>query len=45
MTLFTQRLSMYQIEESDWPLFLGAVDLSRLNLQQFVWYLGKAEPV
>ena len=23
MTLFTQRLSMYQMEESDWPLFLA----------------------
>ncbi|WP_409423970.1 hypothetical protein [Pseudoalteromonas sp. RW-H-Ap-1] len=24
---------------------LGSVDLSRLNLQQSVWYLGKAEPM
>jgi len=24
---------------------LGSVDLSRLNLQQPVWYLGKAEPM
>ncbi|ADT70096.1 hypothetical protein PSM_B0056 [Pseudoalteromonas sp. SM9913] len=24
---------------------LGFVDLSRLNLQQIVWYLGKAEPM
>ena len=24
---------------------LGSVDLSRLNLQQSVWYLGKAEPI
>nr|MDC2855013.1 hypothetical protein [Ningiella sp. W23] len=24
---------------------LGSVDLSRLNLQQFVWYLGKAKPM
>ena len=24
---------------------LGSVDLLRLNLQQFVWYLGKAEPM
>ncbi|GAA65244.1 hypothetical protein P20311_3053 [Pseudoalteromonas sp. BSi20311] len=23
----------------------GSVDLSRLNLQQFVWYLGKAKPM
>ena len=26
-------------------LMLGSVDLSRLNLQQSVWYLGKAEPM
>jgi hypothetical protein len=25
--------------------YLGSVDLSRLNLQQSVWYLGKAEPM
>ncbi|WP_262501239.1 hypothetical protein [Pseudoalteromonas sp. FUC4] len=24
---------------------LGSVDLSRLNLQQSVWYLGKTEPM
>jgi len=24
---------------------LGSVDLSRLHLQQFVWYLGKAKPM
>ncbi|ADT69076.1 hypothetical protein PISS_a2417 [Pseudoalteromonas issachenkonii] len=24
---------------------LGSVDLSRLNLQQPVWYLGKAAPM
>jgi len=24
---------------------LGSVDLSRLNLQQPVWYLGKAESI
>nr|MDC2855891.1 hypothetical protein [Ningiella sp. W23] len=24
---------------------LGSGDLSRLNLQQSVWYLGKAEPM
>jgi len=24
---------------------LGSVDLSRLNLQQSVWYLGKAAPM
>jgi hypothetical protein len=27
------------------PKVLGSVDLSRLNLQQSVWYLGKAEPM
>ncbi|TMP49160.1 hypothetical protein CWB81_15300 [Pseudoalteromonas sp. S1688] len=26
-------------------LLLGSVDLSRLNFQQSVWYLGKAEPM
>jgi hypothetical protein len=26
-------------------LYLGPVYLSRLNLQQTVWYLGKAEPM
>ncbi|ADT70453.1 hypothetical protein PTET_b0522 [Pseudoalteromonas tetraodonis] len=26
-------------------LQLGSDDLSRLNLQQSVWYLGKAEPM
>jgi len=26
-------------------LIVGSVDLSRLNLQQSVWYLGKAEPM
>ena len=24
---------------------LGSVDLSRLNLQQSIWYLDKAEPM
>jgi len=27
------------------PWTLGSIDLSRLNLQQSVWYLGKAEPM
>ncbi|GAA63400.1 hypothetical protein P20311_1185 [Pseudoalteromonas sp. BSi20311] len=26
-------------------LVLGSVDLSRFNLQQSVWYLGKAAPM
>jgi len=29
----------------DEQYILGSVDLSRLNLQQSVWYLGKAEPI
>jgi hypothetical protein len=41
-----------ELQGGDFPIHdeisnmvLGSVDLSRLNLQQSVWYLGKAEPM
>ncbi len=38
-----QKLGFLFIKCNYW--LLGSVDLSRLNLQQSVWYLGKAEPM
>ncbi|TGE84730.1 hypothetical protein C7Y70_04070 [Pseudoalteromonas sp. KS88] len=51
--LLTHKFALLALKASGWRLIkilfnisiLGPVDLSRLNLQQSVWYLGKAAPM
>ena len=37
--------ALFGINNLNGKVLPGSVDLSRLDLQQFVWYLGKAEPM